>query len=182
MPILRVWDFAISQNSICYALVDFHSQVIITVKQVFTPWCFNCEATSKQVEKLAKHYKGSSNLIFARIDASANEHPKLQVGVMKNCHLRFFFFFFIDKTHGHTESYWSLIRSKFMFTEGGFYLCLIFQVNDYPTLLLYRANDKTNPVITSWHHDFGDRILALYNYLSSITKPLFYADQTFYKF
>ncbi|KAJ1433965.1 Thioredoxin-like superfamily [Sesbania bispinosa] len=65
--------------------------------EVFTPWCFNCEATSKQVEKLAKHYKGSSDIIFARIDASANEHPKLQV-------------------------------------------------NDYPTLLLYRANDKTNPI------------------------------------
>lgn len=56
----------------------------MTVKQVFTPWCINCEATSKQVEKLAKHYKGSSNLIFARIDASANEHPKLQVSVIKN--------------------------------------------------------------------------------------------------
>lgn len=67
------------------------------VLEVFTPWCFSCEDTSNQVEKLAKHYKGSSNLIFARIDASANEHPKLQV-------------------------------------------------NDYPTLLLYRANDKTNPI------------------------------------
>ncbi|KAI9107905.1 hypothetical protein K1719_021241 [Acacia pycnantha] len=65
--------------------------------EVFTPWCINCEATSKHVEKLAKHYKGSSNLSFARIDASANEHPKLQV-------------------------------------------------NDYPTLLLYRTSDKTNPI------------------------------------
>ncbi|KAK7325175.1 hypothetical protein VNO77_29310 [Canavalia gladiata] len=65
--------------------------------EVLTPWCINCEAISKQVDKLAKHYRGSSNLIFARIDASANEHPKLQV-------------------------------------------------NDYPTLLLYRANDKTNPI------------------------------------
>jgi len=56
----------------------------MTEKQVFTPWCINCETTSKQVEKLAKHYKGSSNLIFARIDASANEHPNLQVRVMKS--------------------------------------------------------------------------------------------------
>lgn len=104
MPILRVWDCAISQNSISYALVDFHSQVIITVKQVFTPWCFNCEGTSKQVEKLAKHYKGSSNLIFARIDASANEHPKLQVGVMKNCHLRFFFFY-----RQNTRTHWIIL-------------------------------------------------------------------------
>ncbi|RHN75893.1 putative protein disulfide-isomerase [Medicago truncatula] len=67
------------------------------VLEVFTPWCFNCEDTSKQVEKLAKHYKSSCNLIFAKIDASANEHPKLQV-------------------------------------------------NDFPTLLLYKANDKTNPI------------------------------------
>lgn len=44
-----------------------------------------------------------------------------------------------------------------MFTEDVFYLCLIFQVNDYPTLLLYRADDKANPVITSQDSNFGDR-------------------------
>ncbi|KAK9281608.1 hypothetical protein L1049_004511 [Liquidambar formosana] len=49
------------------------------VLEVRTPWCINCETTSKQIEKLAKHFKGLDNLIFARIDASANEHPKLQV-------------------------------------------------------------------------------------------------------
>ncbi|KAL3528739.1 hypothetical protein ACH5RR_008061 [Cinchona calisaya] len=47
--------------------------------EVHTPWCITCEATSKQVEKLAKHFKGLENLVFARIDASENEHPKLQV-------------------------------------------------------------------------------------------------------
>ncbi|XVF74578.1 hypothetical protein PTKIN_Ptkin13bG0121000 [Pterospermum kingtungense] len=47
--------------------------------EVYTPWCINCETTSKQVEKLAKHFKGLDNLAFAKIDASANEHPKLQV-------------------------------------------------------------------------------------------------------
>ncbi|KAL5729227.1 protein disulfide-isomerase [Ranunculus cassubicifolius] len=47
--------------------------------EVHTPWCINCEATSKQVEKLAKHFKGLDNLIISRIDASLNEHPKLQV-------------------------------------------------------------------------------------------------------
>lgn len=46
--------------------------------EVHTPWCMSCETTSKQVEKLAKHFKGLGNLVFARIDASANEHPKLQ--------------------------------------------------------------------------------------------------------
>lgn len=49
------------------------------MKQVHTPWCLNCEALSKQVEKLSKHFKGFENLVFARIDASANEHPKLNV-------------------------------------------------------------------------------------------------------
>ncbi|OAY78363.1 Protein disulfide isomerase-like 1-5 [Ananas comosus] len=47
--------------------------------EVYTPWCIDCEATSKQVEKLAKHFKGVDNLKIARIDASLNEHPKLQV-------------------------------------------------------------------------------------------------------
>ncbi|KAJ7951768.1 Protein disulfide isomerase like protein [Quillaja saponaria] len=65
--------------------------------EVYTPWCINCEATSKHVEKLAKHFKDLDSLVFARIDASANEHPKLLV-------------------------------------------------DDYPTLLLYQANDKANPI------------------------------------
>ncbi|KAI4355638.1 hypothetical protein L6164_004388 [Bauhinia variegata] len=76
------------------AVLNSNNNVLL---EVFTPWCINCEATSKQVEKLAKHYKGSYNLIFARIDASTNEHPQLQV-------------------------------------------------IDYPTLLLYKASDKTNPI------------------------------------
>ncbi|XP_021298607.1 protein disulfide isomerase-like 1-6 [Herrania umbratica] len=65
--------------------------------EVYTPWCINCETTSKQVEKLAKHFKGVHNLVFAKVDASANEHPKLQV-------------------------------------------------DDYPTLLIYKAGDKDNPI------------------------------------
>ncbi|MBA0864369.1 hypothetical protein Goshw_002296 [Gossypium schwendimanii] len=65
--------------------------------EVYTPWCINCETTSKQVEKLAKHFKGLDSLIFAKIDASANEHPKLQV-------------------------------------------------DDYPSLFLYKAGDKGNPI------------------------------------
>ncbi|XP_038895787.1 protein disulfide isomerase-like 1-6 [Benincasa hispida] len=47
--------------------------------EVHTPWCITCETTSKNVEKLAKHFKDFDNIVFARIDASANEHPKLQV-------------------------------------------------------------------------------------------------------
>ncbi|CAK9174601.1 unnamed protein product [Ilex paraguariensis] len=47
--------------------------------EVHTPWCMTCETTSKQIEKLAKHFKGLESLVFARIDASANEHPELQV-------------------------------------------------------------------------------------------------------
>nr|XP_010915825.1 protein disulfide isomerase-like 1-5 isoform X1 [Elaeis guineensis] len=47
--------------------------------EVYTPWCIDCEATTKQIEKLAKLLKGMNNLKFARIDASLNEHPKLQV-------------------------------------------------------------------------------------------------------
>ncbi|KAL9238647.1 hypothetical protein vseg_013043 [Gypsophila vaccaria] len=47
--------------------------------EVYMPWCPACETTTKQVEKLAKHFEGLKNLTFARIDASANEHPKLQI-------------------------------------------------------------------------------------------------------
>ncbi|XP_076921394.1 protein disulfide isomerase-like 1-6 [Bidens hawaiensis] len=67
------------------------------VLEVYTPWCLNCETTSKQVEKLAKHFKGLENLVFARMDASVNEHPKLEV-------------------------------------------------EDYPTLLFYPVNNKSNPI------------------------------------
>ncbi|KAK9148798.1 hypothetical protein Scep_007555 [Stephania cephalantha] len=47
--------------------------------EVHAPWCIKCEEMSKQVEKLAKHFKGLNDLIIAKIDASVNEHPKLQV-------------------------------------------------------------------------------------------------------
>lgn len=47
--------------------------------EVHTPWCITCETTSKQVEKLAKHFKGLDSLVFSRIDVSTNEHPKLLV-------------------------------------------------------------------------------------------------------
>ncbi|KAM3207782.1 hypothetical protein ACQJBY_062825 [Aegilops geniculata] len=65
--------------------------------EAHAPWCVDCEAISKNIEKLAKHFSGLDNLKFARIDASVNEHPKLQV-------------------------------------------------NNYPTLFLYPAEDKTNPI------------------------------------
>uniref|UniRef100_A0A0A9DW16 Pdi5 n=1 Tax=Arundo donax TaxID=35708 RepID=A0A0A9DW16_ARUDO len=78
----------------------FDSSVLESPQNVFlevhTPWCVDCEAISKNVEKLAKHFSGLDNLKFARIDASVNEHPKLQV-------------------------------------------------NNYPTLLLYPADDKSKP-------------------------------------
>ena len=57
-------------------VLNSHENVLL---EVHTPWCVNCEAMSKQVLKLAKHFKGFKNLVFARIDASVNEHAKLQV-------------------------------------------------------------------------------------------------------
>ncbi|KAJ0242263.1 Protein disulfide isomerase-like 1-6 [Hirschfeldia incana] len=65
--------------------------------EVHTPWCVNCEAMSKQIVKLAKHFKGFENLVFARIDASTNEHATLQV-------------------------------------------------DDYPTILLYKSGEKDKPL------------------------------------
>ncbi|CAL1378094.1 unnamed protein product [Linum trigynum] len=86
--------------------------------EIFTPWCINCETTSKQVEKLAKHFKGSDSLVIARIDASANEHPKLQVA-------------------------------------------------DYPTLLLYPEDDKTNPIKLSTKSSGKDLAAAINKHLKS---------------
>ncbi|KAL8458270.1 hypothetical protein ACS0TY_035952 [Phlomoides rotata] len=83
------------------------------VLEVHTPWCITCETTSKHVEKLTKHFKGLDNLVFARIDASVNEHPKLQV-------------------------------------------------EDYPTLLFYPANDKSNPIKLSTKSNLKD-LAALIN-------------------
>ncbi|KAG6395802.1 hypothetical protein SASPL_141931 [Salvia splendens] len=83
------------------------------VLEVHTPWCITCETTSKHVQKLAKHFKGLDNLVFARIDASTNEHPKLQV-------------------------------------------------EDYPTLLFYPANDKSNPITLSTKSNLKD-LAALIN-------------------
>ncbi|KAF8050180.1 hypothetical protein N665_2032s0008 [Sinapis alba] len=68
----------------CSGLADgarktFDELVLNSRENVHTPWCVNGEAMSKQVLKLAKHFKGFENLVFARIDASVNEHAKLQV-------------------------------------------------------------------------------------------------------
>lgn len=52
--------------------------------KIHTPWCINCETTSKQMEKLVKHFEGLENLVFARIDASTNEHAHLQVRFLSN--------------------------------------------------------------------------------------------------
>uniref|UniRef100_A0A803LEN7 protein disulfide-isomerase n=1 Tax=Chenopodium quinoa TaxID=63459 RepID=A0A803LEN7_CHEQI len=74
-----------NENASIHAVVGktFDDLVLSSSKNVFlevyTPWCMTCDAVSKQVEKLAKHFKGLKNLLFAKIDASVNEHPKLQV-------------------------------------------------------------------------------------------------------
>lgn len=119
---LRICFFLQKEDCIIDYFVDFRSW-FVTEKQVFTPWCINCETISKQVEKLAKHYKGSSNLMFARIDASANEHPNLQVRVMeKLCCLYFSWqnllwkYKILGSYQGQMVSpYWPLTWWKFMY-------------------------------------------------------------------
>ncbi|XP_072958839.1 protein disulfide isomerase-like 1-5 [Typha angustifolia] len=74
-----------SENGLVEKVVGrtFNASVLESAENVFlevhAPWCVDCEATSKQIEKLANHFIGVKNLKFARIDASLNEHPKLQV-------------------------------------------------------------------------------------------------------
>ncbi|EXB74511.1 Protein disulfide isomerase-like 1-6 [Morus notabilis] len=88
--------------------------------EVFTPWCINCETTSKQVEKLAKHFRGS-DLVFARFDAAMNEHPKLHVV-------------------------------------------------DYPSLLFYKAGDKTNPIKLSTKSSLKDLAGSINKHLKARDK------------
>nr|VDD01116.1 unnamed protein product [Brassica oleracea] len=85
-------------------VLNSHENVLL---EVHTPWCVNCEAMSKQVLKLAKHFKGFKNLVFARIDASVNEHAKLQV-------------------------------------------------DDFPTILLYKSGEKEKPLKLSTKHSAKD--------------------------
>ncbi|KAL8113842.1 protein disulfide isomerase-like 1-6 [Apium graveolens] len=103
----------------------FDSLVLDSNKNVFlevhAPWCFSCETTSKQVGKLAKHFMGLETLTFARIDASANEHPRLQV-------------------------------------------------NDYPTLLFYPAEDKTNPISLPTKSNLKDLAKLINKYCKSHAK------------
>ncbi|CAN6700940.1 unnamed protein product [Malus baccata var. baccata] len=76
------------------------------------------ETTAKHVQKLAKHFKSLGNLLFARIDASANEHPRLQV-------------------------------------------------SDYPTLLLYTAIDKANPIKLSTKSSLKDVATTINKHLKA---------------
>ncbi|XP_009338035.2 protein disulfide isomerase-like 1-6 [Pyrus x bretschneideri] len=96
-------------------VLNSHKNVVL---EVYTPWCITCETTAKHVEKLAKHFKSVDNLLFARIDASANEHPKLQV-------------------------------------------------SDYPTLLLYTANDKGNPIKLSTKSSLKDVATTINKHLKA---------------
>ncbi|KAI5067350.1 hypothetical protein GOP47_0017878 [Adiantum capillus-veneris] len=62
---------------------SFESIVMDTSKDVFlevyTDWCAKCDAANKAVKAIGKHFKDVASLIIAKIDASANEHPLLQV-------------------------------------------------------------------------------------------------------
>ncbi|XP_021736856.1 protein disulfide isomerase-like 1-6 isoform X1 [Chenopodium quinoa] len=87
--------------------------------EVYTPWCMTCDAASKQVEKLAKHFKGLKNLLFAKIDASVNEHPKLQV----TDYPALLFYPAADKSNPVNVEYLHFIIS-IMFTRSYFWLIL----------------------------------------------------------
>lgn len=62
---------------------NFESVVFDTSKDVFlevyTDWCAKCNAANKAVTTIGKHFEDVSSLVIAKIDASANEHPFLQV-------------------------------------------------------------------------------------------------------
>ncbi|CAM6092292.1 unnamed protein product [Calypogeia fissa] len=65
---------------------------------VSTSYCHDCESVTKSFTKLAKNYKDLTSIVFAKVDASKNDHPELKV-------------------------------------------------QNYPTILLYRADDKGSPPV-----------------------------------
>jgi protein disulfide-isomerase A1 len=44
--------------------------------EVYAPWCGHCQALEPMYNKLAKHLQSIDSLVIAKMDGSANEHPR----------------------------------------------------------------------------------------------------------
>ncbi|RAL40285.1 hypothetical protein DM860_006355 [Cuscuta australis] len=44
--------------------------------EIYAPWCGHCQSLEPVYNKLAKHLKGIDSLVIAKMDGTANEHPR----------------------------------------------------------------------------------------------------------
>lgn len=62
---------------------DFDKRVLESddwvLLEVYAPWCGHCKQLAPIYEKLAKKVKNMKNLVIAKMDGTANEHPSVSV-------------------------------------------------------------------------------------------------------
>ncbi|XP_066329067.1 protein disulfide isomerase-like 1-4 [Miscanthus floridulus] len=44
--------------------------------EIYAPWCGHCQSLEPTYNKLAKHLRGVDSLVIAKMDGTANEHPR----------------------------------------------------------------------------------------------------------
>ncbi|KAG8076382.1 hypothetical protein GUJ93_ZPchr0006g40663 [Zizania palustris] len=47
--------------------------------EIYAPWCGHCQALEPTYNKLGKHLRGIGSLVIAKMDGTANEHPRAKV-------------------------------------------------------------------------------------------------------
>lgn len=83
------FDKSLRPRFYCY-LIPIQKHVIKVLnssnfhRQVSTTYCYDCEAVAKSFTKLAKHFKGLTSIVFAKVDPTNNDHPELQVRLLRS--------------------------------------------------------------------------------------------------
>jgi protein disulfide-isomerase A1 len=47
--------------------------------EIYAPWCGHCQELEPTYNKLGKHLRGIDSLVIAKMDGTANEHPRAKV-------------------------------------------------------------------------------------------------------
>nr|CAB3445189.1 unnamed protein product [Digitaria exilis]CAB3448465.1 unnamed protein product [Digitaria exilis]CAB3503199.1 unnamed protein product [Digitaria exilis] len=49
--------------------------------EIYAPWCGHCQSLEPTYNKLGKHLRGIDSLVIAKMDGTANEHPRAKVRI-----------------------------------------------------------------------------------------------------